>query len=324
MWLVVAALVLELGVPQADTVRNPLANNPSAAVAGRRLYDQACQSCHGPAGQGDRGPALNGATFTHGGADADLFHTIRAGVPGSQMPPFAGFSDEQVWQLVSYIRSLAPRAPTARPQAIAVTTRDGVEIRGLRLNEDTFTLQLVDNDGALHLFDKLARTDVRVVARGASFDRLVHADVEPQNWLMYWGNYQGTHYSALKEIDASNVKQLRAAWTFPMPGDSVLEATPLVVDGVMYTTQPGLVVALDARTGRQIWKYARPQKVRSPYEINPFNRGAAILGNRLFVGTLDAALVALDAATGVPLWETQVADSMLGHSLTSAPLGGRL
>jgi len=256
----------------------------------------------------------------YGGADADLFHTVRAGVPGSQMPPFAGFSDEQVWQLVSYIRSLAPSSTGARPQPITVTTRDGVEVRGLRLNEDTFTLQLVDADGALHLFDKLTRADVRVAARGASFDRLVHADAEPQNWFVYWGNFQGTHYSALKEIDSANVSQLRVAWTFPMPGDSVLEATPLVVDGVMYTTQPGMVVALDARTGRQIWRYARSQKVRSPYEINPFNRGAAILGNRLFVGTLDAALVALDIGTGLPLWETQVADPMLGYSLTSAPL----
>ena len=105
-----------------------------------------------------------------------------------------------------------------------------------------------------------------------------------------------------------------------MPGDSVLEATPLVVDGVMYTTQPGVVVALDARTGRQIWRYTRQQKVKNPYEINPFNRGVAIAGNRLFVGTLDAALIALDARTGRLLWETQVADTMLGYSLTSAPL----
>jgi alcohol dehydrogenase (cytochrome c) len=105
-----------------------------------------------------------------------------------------------------------------------------------------------------------------------------------------------------------------------MPGESVLEATPLVVDGVMYMTQPGAVVALDARTGRQIWRSNRQQKARSPYEINPFNRGAAIAGQRLFVGTLDAALVALDARTGLTLWETQVADTMLGYSLTSAPL----
>src|SRR5207247_5624108 len=140
------------------------------------------------------------------------------------------------------------------------------------------------------------------------------------NWLMYWGNFQGTHYSGLTGIDATNVRELQAAWTFPMPGDSVLEATPLVVDGVMYTTQPGAVVALDARTGRPIWRYARSQKVKNPYEINPFNRGVAVLGPRLFIGTLDAALIALDARTGLPVWETQVADSMLGYSLTSAPL----
>jgi alcohol dehydrogenase (cytochrome c) len=137
---------------------------------------------------------------------------------------------------------------------------------------------------------------------------------------MYWGNYQGTHYSSLKQIDATNVRQLQTAWAFPMPGDSILEAGPIVVDGVMYTTQPGTVVALDARTGRQLWRYTRPQKVRNPYEINPFNRGVAVLGHRLFFGTLDAALVALDARTGLPLWETQVEDSMLGYSLTSPPL----
>src|SRR5204862_2554411 len=68
------------------------------------------------------------------------------------------------------------------------------------------------------------------------------------------------------------------------------------------------------------WRYSRPQKVRNPYEINPYNRGTAVLGNRLFIGTLDAALIALDARTGLPLWETQVADTMLGYSLTSAPL----
>src|SRR5262249_28147713 len=131
---------------------------------------------------------------------------------------------------------------------------------------------------------------------------------------------QSTHYSELDQITAGNASRLQAAWTFQMPGDALLEATPLVVDGVMYTTQPGLVAALDARTGRPIWRYARQQKVRNPYEINPFNRGVAILGQQLFVGTLDAALVALDARTGRRLWEVQVADSMLGYSITSPPL----
>ena len=413
---------------QSDVTRNPLADRPAAAAAGGRLFDQTCQSCHGPAGQGDRGPALNTGRFAHGDGDADLFHAIRAGVPGTQMPPFASLTDQQVWQLVSYIRTLSgspnvadssgsvagdaragealffgkarcadchqingrggivapdlstagrspsstlrrklldPSAPMSPgrgappPQVIVARTKDGREIRGVRRNEDTFSVQVVDASGALHLLDKLtlasyrvenvsimpgdygtrlsARelTDVlaylgsrrdRTVEAGASVAstldhaRLVKADAEPHNWLMYWGNYQSTHYSGLNQIDAKNVGRLRAAWTSPMPGDSVLEATPLVVDGVMYTTQPGVVVALDARTGRQIWRYTRPQKVTNPYEINPFNRGAAIAGNRLFVGTLDAALVAIDARTGLPLWETQVADSLLGYSLTSAPL----
>ena len=95
----------------------------------------------------------------------------------------------------------------------------------------------------------------------------------------------------------------------------------MVVDGIMYTTgSPGTVVALDARTGLQIWRYQRQQKVVNPYEINPFNRGVAVLGNRVFFGTLDAALIALDARTGLPLWEVQVDDTMKGYSFTSAPL----
>jgi alcohol dehydrogenase (cytochrome c) len=155
---------------------------------------------------------------------------------------------------------------------------------------------------------------------GLTGERLVNAAAEPQNWLMYWGDYQSTHYSRLTQIDATNVRRLRAAWTYPMPGDSVLEATPVVVDGVMYVTQPGVVAALDARTGRELWKQTRQQKVKNPYEINPFNRGVAVAGHRILVGTLDAALIALDSRTGRTLWETQVADTMLGYSLTSAPL----
>ena len=91
----------------------------------------------------------------------------------------------------------------------------------------------------------------------------------------------------------------------------------------MYATgsgNPRTVTALDARTGRQIWRYTRQQKVKNPYQNNRFNRGVAILGHRLFVGTLDAALIALDARSGAALWEVQVADTMEGYNLTSPPL----
>src|SRR5689334_1712484 len=99
---------------------------PTSVPDGQRLYDQACVSCHGPAGQGDRGPALNRGTFVHGNEDGDLFRTIRAGVPGTEMPPFARLTDEQVWQLVSYIRSLGrPDAPPASVTSISADATAG-------------------------------------------------------------------------------------------------------------------------------------------------------------------------------------------------------
>jgi alcohol dehydrogenase (cytochrome c) len=161
------------------------------------------------------------------------------------------------------------------------------------------------------------------IGGGVTYERLLKARAEPHNWLMYWGDYQANHYSPLTSVNTSNVARLRAAWSMPVPGGTVSESTPLVVDGVMYTTSggdPRTVTALDARTGRQIWRFSRPQKVRNPYETDVVNRGVAILGHRLFVGTNDAALICLDARTGTPFWEIQVADTMEGFNITSPPL----
>jgi alcohol dehydrogenase (cytochrome c) len=157
-----------------------------------------------------------------------------------------------------------------------------------------------------------------------TYDRMVNAKAEPHNWPMYWGNYQGTHYSALTEITTANVSRLRPAWTFPLfDGGSVLQGTPLVVDGVMYATgsgNPTTVVALDARTGRQIWRFTREQATVNPYQINPFSRGVAMLGQRLYIGTLDAVLLCIDARSGRLLWEAPVADTMEGFTISSPPL----
>src|SRR5205814_147791 len=169
----------------------------------------------------------------------------------------------------------------------------------------------------------LAKTSAQPIGDGVTFDRLKNARSEPRNWLMYWGDYHGTHYSPLDQITASNVKTLQTAWTAPVPGAVALEASPVIVDGVMYVTSGGdplTVLAVDARSGRQVWRYSRPQKAKNPYEINPYNRGVAVLGNRVYVGTLDASLISLDARTGLLMWEVQIADSMEGHSLTSPPL----
>src|SRR6185437_2697773 len=118
-------------------------------------------------------------------------------------------------------------------------------------------------------------------AHGLSFDRLKHAEREPQNWLTYWGSYRSKHFSELTQIDRHNVMQLQARWAMPMPGSSPMESEPLVVDGVMYVSgPPGDVYALDARSGLLIWKFHRQQERVSPFQLNPYNRGVAVLGRR--------------------------------------------
>jgi alcohol dehydrogenase (cytochrome c) len=106
-----------------------------------------------------------------------------------------------------------------------------------------------------------------------------------------------------------------------MAGDTVMEATPVVVDGVMYMAgPPGDVAAFDARSGLQIWRFHRRQDVKNPYQINPFNKGVAVLDGRVFFGTLDNKLIALDAHNGRELWEETINDTMSGYTITGAPL----
>jgi alcohol dehydrogenase (cytochrome c) len=125
----------------------------------------------------------------------------------------------------------------------------------------------------------------------------------------------------LNQINTANVGGLAARWAVPLLGESIMEATPLVVDGVMYMAgSPGEVYALDARNGLPLWSFKRKQDIKNPYQINPFNRGVAVLDGRVFVGTLDDNLIALDAHTGRELWEKRLADTMLGYTLTGAPL----
>ena len=227
-----------------------------------------------------RAPSLATGVFAHGSDDGQIAQTIRVGVPGTQMLAFPALSPEAIAQLLAYIRSLAPDAARADAPASPAAP-----------------------------------------APNLTYERILHAASEPHNWLTYWGDYQGTHYSRLAQISPANAATLQVAWARQLPGSSVLEATPLVVDGIMYTSgPPGIVVALDAASGRQIWRYQRTQKIRNPNEINPYSRGVSILGNTLYVGTLDAALLALDARTGTLLWEVQMADPMQGFSITSPPL----
>lgn len=152
-------------------------------------------------------------------------------------------------------------------------------------------------------------------------ERLLKASEEPENWLMYSGQYNSQRHSRLTAIDKSNVDQLEVKWVKQLETLADVETTPLVVDGVMYLTQsPSNVFALDASTGSQFWSYEHSLPEKLSLCCGRQNRGVAILGETLFLGTLDAKLIALDAKTGTVQWETQSADPNTGYSKTAAPL----
>lgn len=159
-----------------------------------------------------------------------------------------------------------------------------------------------------------------LAAQNVTYDRLVHALNEQQNWLTYWGDYTGIRHRDLNQINTSNVKDLRVDWIYQTGQAGSFEAMPLVVDGVMYLTGGnGYAYALDARSGRQLWlyKHAFPPGRKA----SGVNRGFAILGNRLFMVTPDANVVALDARTGHLLWQAEMAPFNNGqYTATLAPI----
>jgi alcohol dehydrogenase (cytochrome c) len=143
------------------------------------------------------------------------------------------------------------------------------------------------------------------------------------NWPSYNGQLSGNRYSGLTQITPENVGRLAPKWMFNIPGQGgqSLEVTPIVVDGVMYVTRVNSVFALDARTGRTIWQYARPaSKGLVGDAAGGINRGVAVLGDRVFVVTDNAHLLALHRVNGALLWDTEMADSKKHYGATSAPL----
>jgi len=154
-----------------------------------------------------------------------------------------------------------------------------------------------------------------------TYDRLSNAAKEPQNYLIYGGDYFSSRFSPLTQITPANAKNLSLSWVYQSAVSGSWESTPLVVDGIMYVTQrPNDVVALDAATGRVFWIYHYNNDPKVTVCCGANNRGLAIMGDTLYMGTLDAHLVAIDTKSGHALWKSDVADSKAGYSLTMAPL----
>jgi quinohemoprotein ethanol dehydrogenase len=159
-------------------------------------------------------------------------------------------------------------------------------------------------------------------AAGVDDARLRAAGSEPQNWLTHGRDYAEQRFSPLEQIDASNVGRLVRVWSYETGLERGHEATPIVVDGILYATGSWSVVfALDARTGKELWRYDPevPKAVGAKACCDVVNRGVAVYDGKVFVGTLDGRLVALDAETGKPVWSVVTVDQEKAYTITGAP-----
>ncbi|MBU3708279.1 MAG: pyrroloquinoline quinone-dependent dehydrogenase [Burkholderiaceae bacterium] len=153
-----------------------------------------------------------------------------------------------------------------------------------------------------------------------SQDMLNNAAKDGKNWLLPNGSYDQTRHHPASQINTGNVAKLRPAFVFQTGIVESMETAPIVVDGVMFvTTSYNHVYAINAVTGEQYWHYKHKIGPVSTYCCGPNNKGVAVSEGKLFMGTLDAKLVSLDAKTGKLLWETEIADPELGYSETMAP-----
>jgi alcohol dehydrogenase (cytochrome c) len=199
--------------------------------------------------------------------------------------------------------------PVAR-RTVQVTDGRGASvetIEGQVIGEGMTDLQLRTGDGRITLLRK----------EGGAF-RVVTSQAD---WPTYNGDPSGNRYSKLTAIDKSNVARLGARWIFPVPNARTIENTPLVVEGIMYVSMANECWALDAGTGRMLWHYqrARTQGLAGNAAIG-FNRGVAQAGDRLFMLTDNAHMIALNRFNGELLWETEMADWHQNYNGTSAPL----
>ena len=177
-----------------------------------------------------------------------------------------------------------------------------------------FTLPVVGQPSAQSAGDGPAFSPVTA-------ERLLNAEQEPENWLTYSGQLSGQRYSRLDQINRTNAAELVLKWAYQLPILDRAETTPLVVDGVMFITEaPSNVTAVDARDGRPYWRYEHPLPDDLKICCGRNNRGVAILGETLYMSTLDAHLVAIDARTGSLKWDVEVAETSHGYSKTAAPL----
>jgi len=208
--------------------------------------------------------------------------------------------------VIRYLRTLRPRSGSA-PARAKLSLIDGSVVEGLVLNRSALDLQLLGDDRRLHLLRK-------------NGDRY-RAVTSQTDWPTYNGQAGGSRYSPLTQISKSNASKLTAKWIFSLPNTAPLQVTPVVAGGVMYVTSANECYALDAGTGRQIWRYQRPRtKGLIGNAAGGANRGVSVAGDKVFMVTDHAHLIALSRINGQLLWDSEMADYRQHYGATSAPL----
>ncbi|MCC7154617.1 MAG: PQQ-binding-like beta-propeller repeat protein [Bryobacterales bacterium] len=272
---------------------------------GKQHFVERCAACHGADGAGgERGPSIAGKIAIR--TDAQLRDLIHNGLPGAGMPG-TRLGEIETRDLIEWLRAV--RVTDAAHPAVTVDLGSGRTLSGTVRARGQDDMQLQGEDGKVYLLRK-SGNGMRVA--GAAGDR---------DWPTYHGELSGNRHTPLTQIDTKNVADLRVAWLYSAPGWQRLEVTPVVVSGMMYVTSVNEVHALDAGTGRLIWRYRRPRTRGLVGDAaGGINRGVAFLGDSVFMVTDHAHLISLNRWTGSLLWDVEMADHRENYGATGAPL----
>ncbi|MEO5742083.1 MAG: PQQ-binding-like beta-propeller repeat protein [Vicinamibacterales bacterium] len=275
---------------------------------GKKIFEDRCGTCHGADGNGgEHAPTITRTTPNL--QDSALTTIIRDGLPARGMPAVS-VSDEELPQLIAFIRTLKPRGGF-QPYRRTFAMSNGRSLDGLVVNEGSEDAQVRSDDNKIHLLRKTDSGRFREVTSGIQ-------------WSSYNGDLGGNRHTTLTQIDKSNVKRVVPKWIYRVPNAGRLQGTPVVADGVMYVTSANECYAIDAGNGRQIWRYQRPRSTGLAGDAaSGINRGVALAGDKLFMVTDNAHLIALNRATGLLVWDVEMADWRDNHGATSAPLAIR-
>jgi alcohol dehydrogenase (cytochrome c) len=296
------------------------------------------------AGSGIAGNAAAGKAYFWGKGGCGGCHMIygRGGVKGPDLTTLGRRRSVREIE-----KALSSPGSTPGYQVVSVQLKEGGTLRGFARNESSYDLQLQDfegnfhflrHDGLVHIERErnplmpafhLSGTDLHNLLAYLSSptppDRVPETSLEavtprPGDWPTYNGQPEGNRYSPLNQINVGNISQLAPRWTFQLQGAQGLQTTPVVIGGLMIVTSSNEAYALDAGTGRQVWHYRRSVAGGEGGDVAGANRGVAVLGDKIFMATPDAHLLALNWVTGGLVWDVKVADYREEYRITAAPL----